>query len=445
MTAKRGTHPTSAIADSAKQNDNGGNMERQRRTPWAMIPALALGLATSIGTGHAQNVTQTAADLTPCGTYNAQALDNQPIPEVLGGQGLLDSIAKDGFKTPATRFGAPEALNPVWYTEVKITPDQAKRICEKKLTAVYLDWSGVPYNMAMRSGAKVVLSALGIKILRFADYSFNPNGMAGVLAAILPLKPDILITGGTVNSAQFAAIVKPAIDQGIIVVSWSLASPTMPVGQDKPLKALITYDFYNLGLQMADAIHKTWPDGANFGYVHWINDVGSIITREAGLLDGLKKYPNIKIITNGEPAPNNPASGYSNPSSATAFTQAFLTAHPKVDVLFAPWEDPPAIGQAAAIKALGVQGKVKIATMDLGGAGANQLRHNGIIALDMAQDVYDGGRMMAMTAALSAIGENKYPYVMVPTFPVTKDTNMKAAWDFMHGPEIPCQPSDCGN
>jgi ribose transport system substrate-binding protein len=420
-------------------------MTRHRIVRWALVPALALGMAASTGAAHAQNVRieQAAGDLTPCGTYKAEALDHRPIPEVLGGQGLLDSISKGGFKTPATRFGAPDPLDPVWYTEVKITPEQAKKICERKLTAVYLDWSGVPYNLAMRSGAKAVLSALGIKILRFADYSFNPNGMAGVLAAILPLNPDILITGGTVNAAQFAAILKPALDRGITVVSWSLGSPTLPVGQDKPLKALITYDFYNLGLQMADAIHNTWPNGMNFGYIHWINDVDSIRTRETGLLDGLKKYPNIKIVTNGEPSPGNPASGYSNPSAATAFTQAFLTAHPEVEVLFAPWEDPPAIGQAAAIKALGLQDKVKIATMDLGSAGAYQLRHNGIIAFDMAQDVYDGGRILAMTAALAHIGENKHSYVMVPTFPVTKDTDMQAAWDFMHGPEVACPPGDC--
>ena len=27
---------------------------------------------------------------------------------------------------------------------------------------------------------------------------------------------------------------------------------------------------------------------------------------------------------------------------------------------------------------------------------------------------------------------------MVPTFPVTTKTDMEAAWDFMHGPEVKC-------
>jgi ribose transport system substrate-binding protein len=401
--------------------------------------------ASATAASAADAIEQKPEDLKPCGTYDAAALDPRPIPESIGGPGLLDSISKNGFKTPATILGAADPMDPTWYNTVKVTPEQAKEICEKKLTAVYLDWSGVPYNLAMRSGAKAVFDALGIKILRFADYSFNANGMAGVLAAILPLRPNILVTGGTVNPAQFAAILKPALDQGIVVTSWGIGSPTLKIGQNEPLKALITYDFYNLGLQMADAVHETWPDGANFGYIHWINDIYAIHARENGLLDGLKKYPNIKIITTGEANPKNSASGYTDPSNSTPYTQAFLTGHPQVNVLFAPWEDPPAIGEAAAIKALRLEDKVKVATMDLGEAGAYQIRHKGIIAMDMAQDVYDGGRMMALTAALSAIGQNTHPYVMVPTYPVTTKTDMEAAWDFMHGPEVKCPKGACSD
>jgi len=81
--------------------------------------------------------------------------------------------------------------------------------------------------------------------------------------------------------------------------------------------------------------------------------------------------------------------------------------------------------------------------MDLGNAGARQMRTGGIIAMDMAQDVYDGGRLMAMTASLAKMGWNTHSYVMVPTFPVTAKTDMQAAWDFMHGPEVKCPAGDC--
>ncbi len=83
--------------------------------------------------------------------------------------------------------------------------------------------------------------------------------------------------------------------------------------------------------------------------------------------------------------------------------------------------------------------------MDLGNQGAYQMRHNGIIAMDMAQDVYDGGRLMAMTAALAKIGQNKHSFIMVPTFPVTTRTDMQKAWDMMHGPEVTCPKGDCSD
>jgi hypothetical protein len=81
--------------------------------------------------------------------------------------------------------------------------------------------------------------------------------------------------------------------------------------------------------------------------------------------------------------------------------------------------------------------------MDLGGDGIYQLRHNGPIVLDMAQDVYDAGRVMALTAALSSIGKSNYQYVLVPTFPVFSNSDMSAAWDFMHGPEMKCPDTAC--
>jgi ribose transport system substrate-binding protein len=378
-----------------------------------------------------------------CGAYDAAALDPRPIPEEVGGPGLLEEANKSGFRTPATMLGSPTELEGSWYNTIKLTPEDVKDICEKHLTAAFVDWSGVPYNLAIESGAEAVFKALGVKLLSITNYGLNSNGFQGALNATLPLHPDLIVTGGTVNRAQFAAILKPALDQGIKVVSWDVGSPTLKIGQNEPIKSLISYDFYGLGLQLADAVHKQYPNGAELGYIHWINDADVVHSREHGFLDGLKKYPNIHIVTNGEPDPGNPASGYTNPNSSAAFTTAFLTAHPNINLLFAPWEDPPAIGEAAAIKTLGLQDKVKIVTMDFGSDGAYQLKHNGVIVLDMAQDVYDAGRAMALTAALSAIGKDNHPYVFVPTYPVTPTSNIGVAWDFMHGPEVKCPPAAC--
>jgi ribose transport system substrate-binding protein len=410
-------------------------------TAWALVLVLGetmFGIAASAET----SVTVTP-DLTPCGVYNAAALDPRPVPDSVGGRAMIEALLKQGFHTPATMLGAAEDVPAIWYDQVKVKAEDAKRICKKHLTAVYIDWAAAPYNVAMNSGAKMVFDALGISLLRIANYAFNPNGLSGVLAAVLPLRPNILLTGGVVDPAQLGAILKPALDQNIAISLWAVASPKLGIGQDRPIKSLVSYDFYGLGLQLADAVHKQYPNGAEFGYIHWVNDSPPVQAREHGFLDGLKKYPNIHIVTNGEPSPSNPASGFTNFISPQAFTTAFLTQHPNVNLLFAPWEDPPALGEAAAIRALHLENKIKIVTMDLGADGVYQLKHDGIIVLDMAQDVYDAGRMMALTAALSAIGKSKYPYVLVPTFPVFSSSDTTAAWDFMHGPEMKCPEMSC--
>src|SRR5271155_1582860 len=89
--------------------------------------------ASATAASAADAIEQKPSDLKPCGTYDASALDPRPIPDSIGGPGLLDSISKDGWKTPATVLGAPEPLPASWYNTVKITPEQAKEICEKHL------------------------------------------------------------------------------------------------------------------------------------------------------------------------------------------------------------------------------------------------------------------------------------------------------------------------
>jgi ribose transport system substrate-binding protein len=302
----------------------------------------------------------------------------------------------------------------------------------------------VLYNQIIRSGMRLVLSAMGIDLVRVTSFSFDPNGLAGDLQSVLPLHPDIIFTGGTIDPNQLAAIMSPAEQQHIRIVSWAVGAKGWQIGHGKQMVSLIGYDFYTLGQQMAVAVHNQYPDGAKIGYVHWINNIAAIHLREQGLLDGLKNYPNLQVIADGGPPdPKGSNSGFNDPNAAEADTAAFLVRHPEVNVLFAPWEDPPGVGEEAAIKSTGNLGKVHIVTMDLGLTGAPELAKGGTIQVDMAQDIFDGGRSMALTAALDEIGVKVPPFVIFPTFAATKD-NLKDAWDFMHGPEFPLPAAATG-
>lgn len=376
--------------------------------------------------------------------FNASVLDNRAVPASLGPSTASPSTSQIKFDNTADKMGAPQALVAVPSSQVKITPAEVKTICNKHLTAVFLDWSNVTYNKAIDSGIQQVYKALGIKLLRITDSEFSANGLQGDLSSVMPLNPNIVLVGGTIDPNQMASIMSPVVAAKKTLVAWGDSGPGLNIGPGKQQQALIAYDWYYLGLQMADAVHQAYPNGANLGYIHWINDTDAILLREAGFLAGLKKYPNIHVITSGGPAdPKASNSGFSDPSNSESYTEAFLQAHPTVNVIFAPWEDPPGLGEEAAIKALHLQNKVSVVTMDLAEGGATSLRENGVIKVDMAEDVYDGGRMMAITSALAAAGL-KYPdFINVPTYAVT-GSNVTTAWNFMHGPQYSCKPAVCG-
>lgn len=367
---------------------------------------------------------------------NAAALKHREIPASLDPKASVPPIEQ--MTVRSSDLGTDQSYKPTWWNTLELTPDEVQKVCDKNLTAVYLDWDKVLYNQAIRQGTKDVLAALNIKVLRETSFNFDPNGLQGDLQAVLPLNPDIIFTGGTIDPNQMATLLQPARAKGIEIVSWGVGAKGWEIGLGKPMASMAAYDWRALGLQMAKAVCAKYPDGANLGWLHWINNVLPIHLREQGFLDGLKKCPQIKVISDGGPPdPAKPNSGYKDPNAAQATTEAFLVRHPEVNVLFAPWEDPPALGEEAAIRSKGKIGKVDIVTMDLGTTGAKELKNKGTITVDMAQDIYDGGRAMGLTAAMAAIGKAPPPFVIVPTF-ATTGSNLEDAWDMMHGPEFPC-------
>jgi ribose transport system substrate-binding protein len=415
--------------------------QRQLRLSAFVAGALAIGALVFAGCGEGESSsdagTSKAATAVKCDP-NAAALKAREIPDSLDPKGSVPPI--EDMTVRSSDLGTDQSYKPTWWNTLTLTPDEVQKICEKKLKAVYLDWDKVLYNQAIRSGAKDVLAALNIDVVRETSFNFDPNGLQGDLQAVLPLNPDIILTGGTIDPNQMATLLEPARAKGIQIVSWGVGAKGWEIGLGKPMTSMVAYDFYALGTQMAKAVCAKYPDGANLGYLHWINNFSSIRLREQGFLDGLKKCPKIKVISDGGPPdPTKPNSGFKDPNAAQPTTEAFLTRHPEVNVLFGPWEDPPALGEMSAIRSRGKIGKVDIVTMDLGPTGAAELKKKdgGTITVDMAQDIYDGGRAMALSAAMAAIGKAPPPFVIVPTF-ATTTSNLEDAWNMMHGPSYPC-------
>jgi ribose transport system substrate-binding protein len=247
------------------------------------------------------------------------------------------------------------------------------------------------------------------------------------LLNVLPLDPDIIITG-VLDPAQWPAILKPALDKGVIIQMWSQGVQGWTVG--KELCGISSYDPPSLGAAVAEAIHAKYPDGANVGVIRWSFNHPVVKSRDQGFLDTLMKYPNLKVVADLP---------MDDPNKADGVASALITRHPEVQVIYAPWDSPPAEGIIAGIRASG-RDDIKVATMDLGVTGATEIAKDGIIFNDAGEAVYEGGRTMAIAAAKCRLGGQSRasvpPYTIVPVYGVDK-SNLKEGWDYMHGPAIP--------
>ena len=66
---------------------------RQPRVILATAALIVAVTTSASGSFAADVIEQKSSDLKPCGTYDASALDPRPIPQSIGGPGLLNSIA----------------------------------------------------------------------------------------------------------------------------------------------------------------------------------------------------------------------------------------------------------------------------------------------------------------------------------------------------------------
>lgn len=342
----------------------------------------------------------------------------------------------DFVKIPPIAELAPDPnyygeFTPTNFNDLKITPEDVAAIRAKGWKAAFLNWSGVPYNQSFTFGIRRAFEELGINLVATTNFEFDAVKASSDVLNVLPLNPDIIITG-VLDPAQWPGILQPARDRGITIEMWSQGVEGWEVGFDKPLCNITSYDPAYDGATVADGIKKWYPNGAKVGMIHWSFNHPVVKGRDQGFRDRLASFgPNYPLIADLP---------MDDPNKADAVASALITRFPDVEVIYGPWDSPPAEGIVAAIRASG-RTDIKVATMDLGFVGAHEIAHDGIIFHDTAQAVYEGGRTMAIASALCRLGKPVPPFLIVPTYGVDKD-NLNTGWLYMHGPDIPLPPED---
>jgi ABC-type sugar transport system, periplasmic component len=137
----------------------------------------------------------------------------------------------------------------------------------------------------------------------------------------------------------------------------------------------------------------------------------STMDRERGFVEVIEKeFPKIRIVAR--------QFGQSDRAKAMAAAENILTAHPKLDGLFASSE-PSSVGAALAIKARGLSGKVKFVTFDSSDSMVEDLRGGTIDAM-VVQDAFRIGFEAVRTLAEKIKGGNPPKRIDLPARVITK-------------------------
>lgn len=193
--------------------------------------------------------------------------------------------------------------------------------------------------------------------------------------------------GGLVDS------VSEAIDEGIPVVIFDSGLESGP-----RIVSYVATDNFKGGQMAADEMAKAIGESGNVILLRYLAGSESTEQRENGFLDGLKKYPQIKVVSSDQ-------FGGDNATSAKEKVDQLLQVHQKdLAGIFAVCE-PNANGTLEALKNAGVDKQVKLIAFDPSDALIEALK-SGSCAGIVIQDPVKMGYLGVKTL-VGAIGGEK--------------------------------------
>jgi ribose transport system substrate-binding protein len=186
---------------------------------------------------------------------------------------------------------------------------------------------------------------------------------------------NALVVAAT-DSAALVQPLKDAMEKGIPVI-------TIDSGVNDPNASLcyIATDNVEGGRQAAEALAKLIGGKGPVGLLPFKAGSASSDEREKGFLEGIKKYPGIKVVKT--------LYTESDVTKAVEQTTAMLTANPEIVGIFAA-NEPNGVGAAQVLKQRGLKGKVKLVAYDSSKEELEALTA-GIIQATVVQDPFQMG------------------------------------------------------
>lgn len=183
-----------------------------------------------------------------------------------------------------------------------------------------------------------------------------------------------------VDATALVNPVKKAIGQGISVV-------TIDSGIKEDItSAYIATDNVKGGMAAADALAKEIGEKGDVGLLIFGKGSVSSDEREKGFVEGIKKYPNIKLVSTLEA---------NDATKAVNAATNMLTANPKITGIFAA-NEPNGVGTAQVLKQQKKNGQIKVVAYDSSDKELAALEDGTIQAL-IVQDPYQMGYLGVKT------------------------------------------------
>lgn len=201
------------------------------------------------------------------------------------------------------------------------------------------------YWATVFDGADAAAKILGVKISKLgATAETDVAGEVTIMENAIASKPTGIVIAAT-NAAALAKPIEDATRAGI---------PVVVIDSDANTSKYVTFlatNNHTGGLKAADEIAacikaRTGKVEGNVAYLTALAGAQSLNDRDQGFLDGLKKYPGLKIVEH--------RTGNNDPARALSDSEDVLTRHPDLVGMFADNEiEGDGAGKASQEKKLG--------------------------------------------------------------------------------------------
>jgi len=207
---------------------------------------------------------------------------------------------------------------------------------------------------------------MGVKISILGPADWDVPAQINTIEEVIGTRPTGLLINGT--DPAIAQVINKAVDAGIPTVVYD---SNIPNGRHA---AFLGTDWYEIGIMQGEEMAKLINGKGKIAYMG-ILGMSNMEAGFRGLLDVLKKYPDIEVVGKFD--------SKASLEEAARISSDLIAAHPDIAGICG-FDGPSGPGISLAVKEAGKAGKIKVTTVD-GEPEHLQLVKEGVIQLLAAQ------------------------------------------------------------